>query len=78
MTEQPGCVAVRKLVSVSGWAKHAILHEFTSVEARNANFVNFEETASPRQGRVVGAGHRPGRPLSRLAQRRAPHLVCGE
>ena len=43
MTEQPGCVAVRKLVSVAGWAKHAILHEFASVEVRNENFVNFEE-----------------------------------
>ena len=67
MTEQPGCVAVRKLVSVSGWAKHAILHEFTSVEARNANFVNFEEQHHPDKaawsekvtGQVV---HYPGSP----------------
>ncbi len=67
MTEQPGCVAVRKLVSVSGWAKHAILHEFTSVAARNANFVNFEEKHHPDQtawsekvtGQVV---HYPGSP----------------
>jgi hypothetical protein len=26
----PGCVGARKLVSVAGWAKHAILYEFTS------------------------------------------------
>ena len=31
----PGCVAIRKLVSVSGWAKHGVLYEFISVEARN-------------------------------------------
>lgn len=67
MTQQPGCVAVRKLVSVAGWAKHAILHEFTSVEARNANFVNFEEKHHPDKaawsekvtGQVV---HYPGSP----------------
>ncbi len=67
MTEQPGCVRVRKLISVSGWAKHAILHEFASVEARNANFVNFEEKLHPDKaawsekvtGQVV---HYPGSP----------------
>jgi hypothetical protein len=67
MTTLPGCVGVRKLVSVSGWAKHAILHEFTSVEARNANFVNFEEKHHPDKaawsakvtGQVV---HYPGSP----------------
>ena len=30
----PGCVGVRKLVSVSGWAKHLVLYEFTSLEDR--------------------------------------------
>jgi hypothetical protein len=38
----PGCVRARKLVSVSGWAKHAVLFEFESLEARNRNFVNHE------------------------------------
>jgi hypothetical protein len=37
-----GCVRVRKLVSVCGWAKHACLYEFTSVAARNENFVYYE------------------------------------
>lgn len=31
----PGCVGIRKLVSTSGWAKHAVLYEFVSLEARN-------------------------------------------
>lgn len=31
----PGCVGIRKLVSVSGWAKHGVLYEFVSLEARN-------------------------------------------
>ncbi len=67
MTELPGCVGVRKLVSVSGWAKHAILHEFTSVAARNQNFVNREREIHPDKlewseritGQVV---HSPGAP----------------
>jgi hypothetical protein len=33
-----GGIRIRKLASVSGWAKHAILYEFTSVEARHAYF----------------------------------------
>jgi hypothetical protein len=38
----PGCVRARKWVSVSGWAKHAVLFEFESLQARNQNFVNHE------------------------------------
>jgi hypothetical protein len=74
MTTMPGCIAVRKLVSVAGWAKHAILHEFTSVAARNENFVNNEARNYPEKarwsekvtGRVI---HAPGSPnvASRLA-----------
>jgi hypothetical protein len=42
----PGHIRTRKLVSVSGWAKHAALYEFASFEARNANFI-FYERAHP-------------------------------
>ena len=67
MTEIPGCVGVRKLVSVAGWAKHGILHEFTSVAARNENFVNHEQKRHPERaawsemitGQVI---HAPGSP----------------
>ncbi len=39
IAETPGCgIRIRKLASVAGWAKHAILYEFTSVEARHAYF----------------------------------------
>lgn len=35
MSKLPGSVRTRKLASVAGWAKHAILYEFTSLAARN-------------------------------------------
>lgn len=67
MTTMPGCIAVRKLVSVAGWAKHGILHEFTSVAARNENFVDHEAKRHPEKaawsekvtGQVI---HAPGSP----------------
>ena len=37
MSKLPGCVGVRKLVSVSGWAKHLVLYEFTSLDDRAKN-----------------------------------------
>ena len=49
MQTLPGCIGVRKLVSIAGWAKHAVLHEFVSVEARNEHFVNHEQKRHPRQ-----------------------------
>jgi hypothetical protein len=42
LSKLDGTLAVRKLVSVAGWAKHAILYEFTSTEARNEKFVDHE------------------------------------
>jgi hypothetical protein len=39
----PGCVRIRKLVSVAGWAKHGVLYEFSSLEARNAHFPDHEK-----------------------------------
>ena len=44
MEKLPGCVRVRNLASVSGWAKHGILYEFTSVAARNEHFVHHESS----------------------------------
>lgn len=40
----PRCVRARKLVSVSGWAKHAIIFEFTSLEVRSRYFVNHDKS----------------------------------
>ena len=42
MSKLPGCVGMRKLVSVSGWAKHLVMYEFTSVEARANNLPSFK------------------------------------
>lgn len=42
METLPGCIGCRKLVSVSGWAKHSVLYEFTSLEVRNAEFPKHE------------------------------------
>lgn len=45
MAQMPGCVATRKLVSLAGWAKHAILYEFTSLQARQDHFQSHESQA---------------------------------
>jgi hypothetical protein len=42
MQKLPGCVGIRKLVSVVGWAKHGVLYEFTSLETRNRHFPDHE------------------------------------
>jgi len=33
-----GCVRIRQLVSVSGWAKHGVIYEFLSRQARDTHF----------------------------------------
>jgi hypothetical protein len=43
LTDVPGCVRVRKLVSVAGWAKHACFYEFASLKAREEHFVHYEK-----------------------------------
>lgn len=44
MAQMPGCIATRKYVGVAGWAKHAVLYEFTSAEARLEQFEVKHET----------------------------------
>jgi hypothetical protein len=43
MEKLKGCVGIRKLVSVSGWAKHGVLYEFASLDARNKHFPDHEK-----------------------------------
>jgi len=43
MSKLPGCVRTRKLASVSGWAKHAILYELAALESRKRNYLKLEE-----------------------------------
>jgi len=45
MSRMPGCIATRKLVSMAGWAKHSVMYEFTSLEARQEHFQNHESLA---------------------------------
>jgi len=44
MAQMPGCIATRKYVGVAGWAKHAVMYEFTSAKARLKQFEVKHET----------------------------------
>ena len=46
LMDLPGCVRVRKLVSVAGWAKHAVMYEFESMEMRLKHFEEPHESLS--------------------------------
>ena len=63
----PGCVAIRELVSVSGWAKHGVLYEFVSRQARDAHFPHLRKIY-PAEGEwsdraVVKLLHAPESPV---------------
>jgi hypothetical protein len=45
MAKMPGCINTRKLISNVGWAKHAVMYEFTSLESRQDHFQNHESLA---------------------------------
>ena len=45
MARMPGSINTRKLVSVAGWAKHAVMYEFISLDARQEHFQNHESLA---------------------------------
>ena len=47
MSRLTGVVRTRKLASVSGWAKHAVLYEWISLDARNRNFPTHEDGYPP-------------------------------
>ncbi|MGV3627191.1 MAG: hypothetical protein ACO1PN_05845 [Betaproteobacteria bacterium] len=56
LTTLPGCVGARKMLATVGSYKHAILHEFSSLELREQNFAAHEaERDDPNtwMGRVV-------------------------
>ena len=66
----PGCVRTRTLVSVSGWAKHGVLYEFSSLEARNKNFDRHKD--EPREVKAWG-----DKVIPRLTHAPAsPNLAC--
>jgi hypothetical protein len=59
MAPMTGCVGARKLVSISGWAKHAILYEFVSLEAVEKYFVDTEEWSQRVVKNLIHAPHSP-------------------
>jgi hypothetical protein len=66
----PGCVALRKMVSVSGWAKHGVLYEFASLKARNENVPRlaglYPEMEAWTNRFIPKLTHAPG----------SPHVAC--
>ncbi len=60
LKEMTGCVGARNLVSVSGWAKHAILYEWVSLESLQKNFTT--ETVERSRRNVGNLVHAPGSP----------------
>jgi hypothetical protein len=74
----PGAICARKLISVAGWAKHSILYEFVSLEARLRHFeVPQEKLAlNPDEwtGKIVLTTiHTPGSPV--VARRTWPPVA---
>ena len=71
MNQLPGCVAIRKMVSVSGWAKHGVLYEFVSLAERAKHFPDHDknkpEWAAWTDRLVRKLLHAPGSP--NVAQR---------
>ncbi len=66
MAEIPSSMGMRKLASVSGWAKHGVMYEFTSLEARAKNFRAHEakdtKTADWTEEVIAKLVHAPGSP----------------
>lgn len=64
MRTLPGCIRTRKLASVAGWAKHALLYEFVSVAARFEHFLKHEDARPDRKAwsdrMVAKLTHAPG------------------
>jgi hypothetical protein len=59
MAPMTGCVGARKLVSISGWAKHAILYEFISLEAVEKYFVDPDDWSRQVVKNLIHAPHSP-------------------
>ncbi len=67
MARMPGCIGSRKLICVAGWAKHAVLYEFESLEMRLEHFKEPHESLSLDKShwssRIIGnTVHTPGSP----------------
>lgn len=68
MAQMQGSIATRKLAGVAGWAKHSVLYEFTSLEARLRHFEEPHEALALDRTRwesqvIAGTVHAPGSPF---------------
>ena len=67
MATLPGSVGIRKMVSVSGWAKHGVIYEFVSKQARAEHFRAHEAgdagMAAWTKSLVPKLIHAPGSPV---------------
>jgi hypothetical protein len=66
MSDMPSSIGMRKLASVSGWAKHAVIYEFTSRAGREQHF-RAHEHRDPKQSAwtkavIAKLVHAPGSP----------------
>jgi hypothetical protein len=52
-----GSVGARKLVSIAGWAKHAILYEFSSLKAAESNLSDPGDWTKRVIGNLIHAPH---------------------
>lgn len=71
LSRLPGCVAMRKMVSTVGWAKHGVMYEFLSLDARNVGMAEmarlYPEMEAWTHACVPKLVHAPGSP--HIAQR---------
>jgi hypothetical protein len=77
MGRLPGSIRTRKLASVAGWAKHAIIYEFASLDMRAQHYPGHEEQYPEMKAwsdKVIGMlTHAPG--SANLAQRIWPAIT---
>ena len=62
----PSSMGMRKLASVSGWAKHGVMYEFTSLEGRAKNF-RAHEAKNKETEDMDRRGHREARARAGVA-----------
>lgn len=72
-----GAIGARKMVSIAGWAKHSVLYEFISHEARDKEFIKGLEGQAPEDQEwsvsvINSTVHGPGSPS--IAQRIWPEV----
>jgi hypothetical protein len=77
LSRMPGCIAMRRYVAVVGWAKHGVIYEFVSREARAQNWPslarNYPEMEEWSNRFIPNLAHVPG--SANPAQRTWPPIA---